>query len=40
MPGQKNYITFGLTKDNGNFMSQAERHLIVLQITAGNSEIN
>ncbi|MFN6462231.1 MAG: hypothetical protein RMZ41_010330 [Nostoc sp. DedVER02] len=40
MPAQKNYITFGLTKDNGNNMSQAQRHLTVLQITTGNSEIN
>ncbi|WP_277883576.1 hypothetical protein [Nostoc sp. FACHB-133] len=40
MPGRKNYITFGLTKDNSNFMSQAERHMTVLQITTGDSEIN
>ncbi|WP_292697670.1 MULTISPECIES: hypothetical protein [unclassified Nostoc] len=40
MPVLKNYIAFGPTKDDGNFRSQAQRHLIVLQITAGNSEIN
>ncbi|WP_277883875.1 hypothetical protein [Nostoc sp. FACHB-888] len=40
MPALKNYITFGLTENNGNFKSQAQEHLIVLQITIGNSEIN
>ncbi|MEH1882206.1 MULTISPECIES: hypothetical protein [unclassified Nostoc] len=40
MPRQKNYIAFGLTKDDGNFMSQAQEHLIVLQIATVNSEIN
>ncbi|WP_375499267.1 hypothetical protein [uncultured Nostoc sp.] len=40
MPALKNYIAFGLTKNDGNFKSQAEGHLVVLQITTGNSEIN
>ncbi|AUB38287.1 hypothetical protein COO91_04252 [Nostoc flagelliforme CCNUN1] len=40
MPALKNYIAFGLTKNDGNFKSQAQQHLIVLQITAVNSEIN
>ncbi|MBW4423297.1 MAG: hypothetical protein KME50_02235 [Nostoc desertorum CM1-VF14] len=40
MPEQKNYIAFRLTKDNGNFRSQVQKYLIVLQITDGNSEIN
>ncbi|WP_335930622.1 hypothetical protein [Nostoc sp.] len=40
MPALKNYIAFWLTKNDGNFRIQAQRHLIVLQITTGNSEIN
>ncbi|WP_269141761.1 MULTISPECIES: hypothetical protein [Nostoc] len=40
MPALKNYIAFGLTNDDGNLISQAQGHLIVLQITAVNSEIN
>ncbi|MEH2326623.1 MAG: hypothetical protein V7K32_24280 [Nostoc sp.] len=40
MPALKNYIAFRLTKDDGNFTSQAQKHLIVLQITTVNSEIN
>jgi hypothetical protein len=40
MPGLKNYIAFGLTKDDGNFESQAQGHLIVLQIATVDSEIN
>ena len=40
MPALKNYIAFGLTKDDGNFKSKVQEHLIVLQITTVNSEIN
>jgi hypothetical protein len=40
MPALKNYIAFEMTKDDSNFRSQAQRYLMVLQITASNSEIN
>ncbi|WP_265272059.1 hypothetical protein [Nostoc sp. KVJ3] len=40
MPALKNYIPFGLTKDDDNFRSQAQGHAIASNITTVNSKIN